>query len=353
MKVIIDMKEKGVSFSVVAIIALMGVLGVAIWSAYQLSIGSKYWEPFTEKTKHDMAVAKMENTKLLVQQALKFGTQNSAILVAAQGGTKNSVTYWYCNGIPTPPEMKEVEFALSNFSLNFLNGYIKSLKENKTLEKFGVEVDEYSCVVLHPPEKPGCISSDCNTFGSSAVGGRIDVIDPAQVSYSAGIEVDNNLNRFWRHYYLLYDFFKNEKPLRIITQSIQEDCPGPQPMEEKVQVALEKVCDQIEQMLDPQYIECKIIDLCEEDDLSCLNAPCDRVFTDQICYRSTAGLKPIYEHREEQKKVSFQESIHKRFKIRIEDKKYKPLGTDTVVWNLYSDVEIGFVECVPINRVLY
>ena len=344
-----NMNKKGVAYSVVAIVALLGVLGVAIWSAYQLSVGG-VGPTVTKRTAEDMAVAKLENTKLLVGQALRFGAMESSMQVASQGGTKEAVTYWYCNGEPTPPELEEVEFAISNKSLAYVNAYIKTLKDDEEFKKMGVEVSEYDCVGIYPPEKDVCLVEDCEHFDTGVSGGFIDVKEPAKATYSSGIETTEYPTRFWTHYYRLYDFFKSKKIFNIIINSIQGQCPGPDPMIKKARVAMEDVCDQIEQLLDPEYVECKVIELCEPDDVSCLNAPCERYFDEELCFK-----KAIFSGGEEQfpgERISAQgEGVTMRVKFEITDHKFKPLAKEDVQWNLYAVFEIGETECVPIDSV--
>ncbi|NCS71594.1 MAG: hypothetical protein GW780_05560, partial [Candidatus Aenigmarchaeota archaeon] len=80
--------KKGVSFSVIPIIALLGVLALSIWAGYQLSIGSSYNKRYGDVFSEDPAVFKMETVKKILEDALKFSAQDKSIEIAANGGTR-------------------------------------------------------------------------------------------------------------------------------------------------------------------------------------------------------------------------------------------------------------------------
>ena len=130
--------KKGLSFSVIPLIALLGVLSLTIWSSYQLSIGSKYSQTYSEINKPDTSSFKIETIKNILKQGLIYSSTQSSLEVAERGGTSYPITFWYCNKMVNPPKIEEVNSAVSELSLGYLNNYIEnSKKEGKK------EISEY------------------------------------------------------------------------------------------------------------------------------------------------------------------------------------------------------------------
>ena len=159
--------RKGMSFSVVGIIALLGVLGITIWSASQLSIGSKYSSTYTEITKEDAAIFKLETVKRVLQDDLIFASRQAALDTAIRGGTLMPATFWYCNGKITPPLPDEVNYALSDTAVNYLRAYVNTSKEKGKLLDINVSIPKYTCVGVYDPGEASCDikdSSKCEYF---------------------------------------------------------------------------------------------------------------------------------------------------------------------------------------------
>jgi len=344
---------KGITYSVIVTVALVGILGALIGMSYQSSIGSRVGGSIVEKASQDVSDQKLENTKATIAGALKFGTMLSALDVAAQGGTADSLTYWECNGEPQPPELNEVLFALSNTSIQYFNSYLKTLKKDLK-EKF-INVSECDCVAIKPPKKEICMNEDCSSFGSGAKDEKIKVTFPTNTSYDGDIEVDISPIRFWMFYYRLYDFFKNNKLLQVIQKSMLANCPEDALV--KYEIAYQDVCRDLIKELSrhdsPGGVECKTIKseyegddhteiLCTHKYIDCriveTGAPhtdCERDPREDICFS----------------KKDYMQGNNKGILIELKDKKYKPLGEKPMIFNIHAVfIGLNIPECKPINQ---
>jgi len=252
---------KGISYSTVVILALLGILLVSIWSYTQLSSGSQYSGTYTSRSNQDIAVSRLELAKRFLTQNLIFSSQASSLAVAANGGTQFPNTYWYCGGNPTPPELGEVQYALSNKTLSLLNAYVDTIPDSE-LAKSGVQVSDYGCTGVYDPGHTDCMNQDsstCESFQTTGTeGGTIQVTTPSPVQYSGDITADNTNNRFWWMYYRLFDDAQNNGLPRAMAAGVRASCN----QANREQVALDAACQHFETLLaEPdgtRYVKCEI-----------------------------------------------------------------------------------------------
>jgi len=218
------MSRKGISFSIIPIIALIGVLGLSIWAGYQLSIGSSYRDVFIGISEEDEVIQKLELVKNMLTRDLSFSSIQAALDIAGNGGTE-SLTYWYC-GYPIPPEPDEVEYAMSNVILDYLNAYVYTINEEDVLFEIEPTIPEYTCVGIFNPRESKCNkqdSRDCEKFATSAVAepdSIIEIHEPVYVSDDDDLEAHIDDIRFYWIYYRLYNDFRLKDHSQYILPNI-------------------------------------------------------------------------------------------------------------------------------------
>ncbi|MEM7826988.1 MAG: hypothetical protein QXQ40_02060 [Candidatus Aenigmatarchaeota archaeon] len=346
---------KGVSFAVIAIIALLGVLGVISYSVYQFSYGG-YGVAQPKSAEEDISRTKLELTKTALSQNLKFASHQAMITAGAQGGTAYPTTYWWCNSQPQPPSPNEFAFVLSNFSLNNFNAYINAYKEDKTIRQMNITVEDYRCININNPGKENCLGRDsryCEWFRAGTVGGsNIEVHSPSYKSYFGEIEGTMDSNRGYWLYWNLYDAAKNKNLLiRVITQSFQERCPGPEDPLTKLKIAIEDVCPAFEKLFD-EYVKCSYEILCLGEGASCLNTPCERDPLDKLCSEG-GGFMPSETIKRKPEGISLQRgTASARIKFIFTDYKYNipsNVGMIPLKFIMMASLEAGEQECRPID----
>jgi hypothetical protein len=355
---------KGIAYSVIVIIALLGVLVLTAWSYNQLTSGSKYGGTISDVGKKDIAISKLETAKRFLTLDLTFASQDSSLDVAVSGGTMGGGTFWYCEGAPTPPEPEEVAYALSNKSLSMMNAYIEGLK-GSDMEKEGVTVTKYGCVGIYDPGVSLCTlkdSSKCEYFQSTATqGGLIEVnYQGEHVSYSGDLSSDNNGNRFYWIYHKLYKDTKDNKPMSIIADSVRNQCRGPQTMEEKVEVGIKALCAHYEQLFD-SHVKCtyEIKCLSASNPTSCLNQDCTvKSKTPSLCYNSASALSGDFDIRELLSGGVVQAQglpvAGLELKITLTDNKFNiasSKGLQPLIWNIWYVMSIAQQQCRPIDVI--
>lgn len=205
------MKNKGQSFSVIPIIALLGVLGLSIWAAYQLSLGNTQRDIFQDVSEEDEASQKLELIKNMLISDLTFSSSQASLEIAANGGTETT-TFWYCT-YPLPPTPEEVQAAMSKRTLDHLNSYVRTLRDENILFEVEGTLPLYSCARVFDKGKSKCLgsgSSQCEDWAASAGadGAKIEIKKPASMSDSADLEAHIIDNRFYWMYYNLYENFQ-------------------------------------------------------------------------------------------------------------------------------------------------
>jgi len=395
--------KKGVAFSTLVVLALVGILLVSVWSYSQLATGSRIAGIITQRGPQDEAINVLELTKQFVTQNLKFAASSASVEVAANGGTSQK-TYWYCNDEATPPQLKEVQFALSNLSLDFMNAYTSTLSESE-LKNFGVTVSPYGCIGLADPGKENCLkkgSSNCDSFTATATqGGLIEVSQPAYVSYGSDLASDVAANTFFNFYYKLYKDTLESGLTRSIAAGLRESCPGPTlNAQQRLQFALQKACDHYEALFEEpdgkRYVKCSFELLCVDtvNPTACTNVNCKRPeFNQQLCW-SSASSKSRQANAQANAQLSSRANtnanVNSNAKTNLDlsadlsaignllgsnlfgravkaqggsfagieiifhltDTKFKvpsDRGLQDMVWNLYAVIDVANQECRPIN----
>ena len=362
--------QKGIAYSTVVIVALLGILLVSIWSYSQLSLGAQYSGTYTSRQSQDISLSRLETAKRFLTQNLVFSAQSSSIEIADNGGSQFATTYWYCDSEPTPPEINEVNFALSSGTLNFLNAYVASIP-NSELSKIGVQVSNYGCAGIYDPGQINCDqkdSSHCESFTTSGTqGGTIQITTPSQVQYSGSITADATSNRFYWIYYRLYTDTKNSGLLNAIASGLRDACTNAgQSAAGRLDFALSKVCDHYETLLaEPdgtKYVQCQLQVLCTDtaSPVACVNTPCERSQPESLCWQ-TASQSPIngeqaisdFVNNLGGRAVSAQGAFAGiRIKVTLTDTKINipsSEGLQPLVWNLWAETQIGNQECRPID----
>ena len=376
------MTKKGISAGILGIILMIGVLGIAIWSTYQLSVGSIYESGITQTSKQDVAQFKLEAAKRFLQDDLIFASRQAALDIAVRGGTVAPATFYYCfrNEI-VPPSPEEVLFALSDTAENYLNAYVKTSQEEGKLLEMNVEVPEYSCVGEYDPGYGNCNGKDstnCEQFWTTATGGgNIKVTDPVSVADTDKLVALNDLNRFFWLYYNLYEDTQDRTVTNIITDVLDGRCRNDKITEgdmlKLVEVALDQVCTHYESLFDG-YVSCEYEVECfngEGNRQACLNVACVREpFAGDLCWKGegleTETLNKIFTQAENPSKPSSielqgtQEVLHSegslRFRFELTDSKYllpsskglqKPL-----VWNLWGALELYYPDTCYVVEIV-
>ena len=370
------MSNKGISFSVIPIIALIGVLALSIWSGYQLSIGSSYRESFGEISKEDETIQKLELVKNMLTRDLSFSSIQAALDIAGNGGT-DSLTYWYCS-YPMPPEPDEVESAMSRVTLDYLNSYIKTIKEpDSPLFEIDPSIVEYTCVDVFNPIESKCDrqdSTDCEKFATSAVAepdSKIEIKHPVYVSDDDDIEVRMDDIRFYWLYYRLYNDFRLKDHSQYILPKVippgcecyilddqgklipvdpedHTDCiPGflPGSIKPQIEQGLREICNHYNDIFD-DYVTCSWeIDCFSENNLECLGSECIRSPNPEIC--DTAPT--VYLQGSPEADIQESSSGSVRFKITLEDGKYKIPSEErefqNLIWNINGALQLKYNDC--------
>lgn len=359
--------QKGIAYSTVVIIALLGILLVSIWSYSQLSSGAQYSGTYTSRSNQDISVSRLEFAKRFLTQNLIFSAQTSSLDIAANGGTQYGATYWYCDSNPTPPELSEVNYALSQSTLSSMNAYVATVP-NSDLASMGVQVSNYGCAGIYNPSQLNCAqqdSSHCQGFSATGTqGGTIQITTPSQVQYTGDISADATNNRFYWIYYKLYDDTKSSGLLRTISTGLRDSCNTN--TVSRLDFALSKVCDHYETLFaEPdgtKYVKCDLQVLCNSaNPVACVNTPCQRPKqTQQLCWQ-TASQSPL---NGEKAASDFINSLGGtavnaqgafagiRIKITLTDTKFNipsSQGLQHLVWNLWAEASIQNQDCRPID----
>jgi len=355
---------KGIAYATIVIVALTGILMLSLWSYNQLATGSGYSFAYQQRTKEDIANSNLEIAKRFLTQDLVYSAQEASFDIAANGGT-GATTYWYCTD-PIPPTSEEVNYALGSSSQSFLNAYVQGLEESKIAES-QLSVTEYGCAAVKDPGKSNCMgtSANCESFKMIATdGGAIEVKTPAQVTYSGNLDANINSNRFYWLYYKLYDDTKKNMLLQVISNSLRDQCTGPQTTTQKLEVAIKEACKHYEELFKelPQNVKCEYEIKCinTENPVSCLNFDCKRPeFDKSFCYDtlSASGQSSFGDMLGGigGKIVEAQSSSIAgiNLKIKLTDNKYNiptSKGMRPLVWNVWAALNIGRQECRPVDK---
>jgi len=346
---------KAVAYATLAIVALIGIVGVLAYSVYQMQY-SGYTSTQLSAAAEDIARSRLEATKAQLTQDLKFSGHQAMLITAAQGGTIYPVTYWWCNSNPQPPEPEEFAFALSNFTLNYLNLYINVTNTDPKIKNLNISVKEYGCVAIDNPGKEKCIgknSANCESFTTATFGGgNIEVKSPSYKSYIGNLATDVELNRGYWIYWNLYTAAKERNLLmRLVNQEMRERCTGPEDTATKLRASLDDICKGFEALFD-EYVKCTYEILCLGEGQTCLNTPCEREPIANLCY-SSSSLKAENEIKRKPQGIEMQaQTASARINFILTDYKYnipRERGLKPLKFVITAIFEAGRQECRPID----
>ena len=358
---ILIMNSKAMAFSTIALVALIGILGVSLWSFYQLSTGSGYASSITGLSEEDQALTKLETTKNFMSQNLAFASQEAELDVATQGGTVEAATYWYCNG-PTPPSSTETDYALGRTSLNYMNAYIKSLKENKNFASTDIGVKEYGCCSTKDPGQAACLGTDsstCESFLNAAKnGGEITITKPSLVTYSGELSTATGGRYYWI-YHNLYKDTKDSMLIQVLANGFADECPGPQYNKAKLEFAVKDSCEHLKKLYD-SYVDCEYKIECMGctdgscETTSCLNTDCERNPMEQdTCSGKVSTQGSSQDVSTEKIKLQSGSAGSLRIKYTLTDNKYNipsSTGPRPLKFIFYALIDVPRYECTPINK---
>ncbi|MBN2094652.1 MAG: hypothetical protein JW727_01260 [Candidatus Aenigmarchaeota archaeon] len=324
--------RKGVAYSVVAIIALVGVLGVLGALSYQSSMGSGLAESSSQKIDQDRATEKLEITKSMVLQDLRFSTLNGVMDITKNGGTTNPDTYWCCNNVAQPVTPNEFKAAIGTNSLQYMTAYVEALNKQPVLAEKGISVSDPECVGVTLPELSGCNHLNCNYFGSGLPDELIEVTDPVRTNYNGALNVnDIGPIRSTHFYNVLSKEFEKNNPIRIMSASMAGNCPEDELT--KLKIAYDDLCEDLKKKLDPdnpEYVECKITEL------SSPHTDCIRKKQEEMC------MSPLL----------LQGGDPHSINIYLADHKFIPLGGEDgkpMEWNIKMTFTLDEPECAPVD----
>ncbi|MBL7170045.1 MAG: hypothetical protein ISS48_03425 [Candidatus Aenigmarchaeota archaeon] len=376
------MSRKGISFSIIPIIALLGVLGLSIWAGYQLSVGSEYVGGYGDIG--DPEVFKMETVKKILEDGLKFSAQDASLEIAANGGT-DSTTFWYCGGEGTVPTPEEVKYYFSETIRSGLNAYVDNSKSGGELFEIDVDIPKYTCVGVYDNGISECSSLDssgCEDFWVTGTGYfQIILNEDPTITEEDSISALILQNRFFWIYYSLYQEYLSGNSLDSLIQDAVCDPNGDgvideeekkrmkDGIEDRIKTALKNICEHYEnELFTDGYVDCSYEIDCfferEGEDSPCykLNSQCVRdEFTQGLCGAPEVRVSGKVEGGEgkkiffngpcvpEYKTRFYDETDYLRFRIVLEDRKYKiPSMTRTLrnlVWKVHGVVPIDYSDC--------
>jgi len=346
---------KGASYATIALVALVGIIGVMAYSVYQMSYGGYSSSQIGQSAREDIARGRLELTKNMLTQNLKFSGHAAMLTVAAQGGTIYPVTYWWCNSKPQPPSQEEFASAISNFSLMYFNNYINVSKENKNIREMNITIEEYKCVVPNDPGSERCVGKDssrCEEFGVGTVGGgRIEISAPAYKSYYGNLETSVEPNRGYWLYWNLYSAANKNLLMRLVNQELRERCTGPEDTATKLRASLDDICEGFKALFD-EYVDCSYEILCLGEGTVCLNTPCERVPVKNICGKES-NLKGLVKNRKPEGIILQGQIASARINFIFTDYKYNiptERGMEPLRFIISTVFEAGEQECRPIDE---
>jgi len=325
--------RKGVAYSVIAIVALVGILAVLGGLSYQSTVGSGVSESDSLRVAQDDSTQKLEYTKGMVLQNVRFSTLSATLDITKNGGTTDPETYWTCNNVPQPVTSAEFMAAISNGSLQYMIPYIEALKKEPSLVAKDITLSDPECMSVDLPEGSACNHLNCDYFGSGVADETLDVSSPVVTSYKGPLNVnDVGPVRAVHFHNVLYNFFENNEILQVMSTSMAAECPQSELV--KLQIAMEDVCDELKKRLDPDNPEYII---CEMKLIPAPHTDCTRLKKESTCFSG----------------ISLQSGNERAALLHLEDLKYEPLGDAThMEWNIKMVFEEDVPECTPINNNL-
>lgn len=318
-------RQKGIAFSSLAMVAVIGVGAIVGYMALQAESGVWRREQISRKRSLSQPRATLETVKRFSAINLKVASKTAALDVAEAGGTLGGGRYWWSGNPPkpTPPSLKQVSYALSVKANRGYNSYLQGTRES--FSQYGVDINDCDCVGINAPQESNCVPKDsegCESFKSFAQDQLISVEEVAGTKdrYRGNLATDVGGNRF---YWTYYNTKRGMEELQgWVNQRLAQECPGPEEDLAKLRTSINHGCQQLQkQMFDDQVeVDCKIT--CLDTTSSCLNSKTASSFNKDTCWAqgTTSG--------------SF------RLNINVTDYKYTVNG-ENLNWNLMAALDAG------------
>src|SRR3989338_4668250 len=105
---------KGMEMATIALIGFITIAAILFWSVSQIGIGRQGIILSQDISEADKAISGIEGQKRTLKDSLVFSSNLASLQIAASGGSYGNERVWWCNGQPTPPELNEVLWSMSN-----------------------------------------------------------------------------------------------------------------------------------------------------------------------------------------------------------------------------------------------
>ncbi len=248
--------KKGVSTSSLGIIAVLCVAVGIGWMTYQNMAGTGVTDRITDVTTTEETRALVETVKRTLKTDLIYSSQEASMKVAAAGGGEKcgytGIRYWRV-GKFTGPSQNEVLCAQSNATLNLMNKFVRTEREQYASQN--VQISDYDCVGSYNPSEEACYpylgrdSEIADAFQNGLTGGTIEATgkEGQKDRYEGNIVADIAPNEFWPIYYTLYNFVKDEFNV-VVTSSVRDECPDDTlGTSQKIINGVEKACKKLQE----------------------------------------------------------------------------------------------------------
>jgi len=317
--------DKGIAFSSLAMVAVIGVGAIVGYMALQAKSGVWRREQISKKRTLSQPRATLETVKRFSAINLKVASKTAALDVASAGGTLGGGRYWWSGNPPkpTPPSLDQVNYALSVKANRGYNSYLQGTRNG--FSQYGVKVNDCDCVGINAPKESKCPPQDsegCESFKSYAQDQLISVeeVSGAKDRYRGNLAADVAGNRF---YWTYYNTKRGMKKLQSwVNNKLGQICDGPESDRAKLQSSINHGCDQLDRKMFDDNVEVSCNITCLDTSGSCLNSETASSFDKDTCWAqgTTSG--------------SF------RLNVNVTDYKYTVNG-EHLTWNLMAALEAG------------
>ncbi len=254
-------------------IGLAVILGIAALVGYTLYATTIREDPGIIDV--GQKFANLEGIKRDVQAIVTLSQQGAMHQIAEQGMSIVSEKNWYCGGKPSPPELNEVLYALSNETTKMVAAYINGSKFSEAFKD--AYINGFACVQPYYPGAEKCgkkDSSECEYSDASALNGRIEMPGEQQLSFEGNLYAKAEPNRGLWMYTRAADAIKANQFEQFITQHQRANCRNPGPADEKWEAAIMFACEEFRKAAFDDYVEVKCEVLCNRADTNCVNEDC-------------------------------------------------------------------------------
>ncbi len=262
--------KRGVSTSSLGIIAVLCVAVGVGWMTYQNMAGTGVTDRITGVTASEETRALVETVKRTLKTDLIYSSQEASMKVASAGGGDTGTRYWRVGKEFTAPTEEEVLYVVSNSTLNLMNKFVRTEREQYASQK--VQISDYDCVGSYNPSEEACypyLGRDpeiADAFQNGLTGGTIEATgkDGQKDRYEGNIIADIAPNEFWPIYYTLYNFIRDEFNV-IVTSTVRDECPDDTlSTSQKIIDGVEEACKKLQE------------EFCGDDlENCCINVTCE------------------------------------------------------------------------------